>query len=73
MPIRPSLAGRVFDPGAISEMSIALENVRDALGLKMIDDAATRVVAQKIIELARPGVRDADTLHFLALQEFQDA
>jgi hypothetical protein len=48
MPVRPFLAGRPFDP----EMSAALEAACHALSLRMIDDAATRVVAEKIIELA---------------------
>jgi hypothetical protein len=51
MPIRPFLAGKAFDQDAISEMSLALEKDCDALRLNMVDDAATRVVAQKIIEL----------------------
>ena len=42
-------------------MSGALESVCKALSLKMIDDHATRVVAQKIIEMAQSGVRGADT------------
>ena len=42
-----------------------------ALSLKMIDDAATRAVAQKIIEMAQSGASGADKLHSLALQEFQ--
>ena len=37
----------------------------------MVDDAAARVAAQKIIEMAQRGVRGADVLHSLALQEFQ--
>ena len=54
----------------ISEMSDA-SNVCKALSLKMIDDAATRAVAQKIIEMAQSGASGADKLHSLALQEFQ--
>ena len=71
MPIRPYLAGKAFDPETISEMSDALKSVCKALSLKMIDDAATRVVAQKIIEMAQSGVRGADNLYSLALQEIQ--
>jgi hypothetical protein len=70
MPIRPYLAGKTFDPETISEMSDALKSVCKALSLKMIDDAATRVVAQKIIEMAQSGVSGADNLHSLAIQEF---
>jgi hypothetical protein len=71
MPIRPYLVGEGFDPETISEMSDALQSVCKALSLKMIDDAATRAVAQKIIEMAQSGARGADKLHSLALQEFQ--
>jgi hypothetical protein len=71
MPIRPFLAGQAFDPKTIIELSFALKSVCHALSLKMVDDAATRVVAQKIIELTQRGVRRADMLHFLALQEFK--
>jgi len=52
-------------------MSSALESVCDTLRLKMVDDAATRLVAQKIIELAQRGVRDPATLTKLTLKEFK--
>lgn len=71
MPIRPFLAGRPFDPDKISEMSKALEAVCEALRLRMIDDAATRLVAEKIIELAHRGVEGADRLRAMALQELK--
>ena len=69
MPIRPFLAGRPFDPEKISDMSKALEAVCEALQLRMIDDAATRLVAEKIIELAQRGVEGADRLRAMVLQE----
>ena len=62
MPIRPFLAGQAFDPETIRDMSLALQKVCDALSLKMIDDAATRMIAEKIIELAQRGVRDVSSL-----------
>jgi hypothetical protein len=37
----------------------------------MVDDAATRLVAQKIIELTQRGVSDADTLRVMTLKEFK--
>ena len=37
----------------------------------MIDDAATRLVAEKIIELAQRGVEGADRLRAMALQELK--
>ena len=62
MPIRPFLAGEPFDPEIIAQMSLALESACEALGLKLVDDPATRLVAEKIIALVQRGVRDADTL-----------
>jgi hypothetical protein len=37
----------------------------------MVDDAATRLVARKIVELAQRGIIDAATLTKLTLQEFK--
>ncbi len=71
MPIRPFLAGQAFDPETIAVMSKALENVCEALGLHVVDDPATRLVAQKIIELAQRGLRDATMLSAAALREFK--
>ena len=71
MPIKPFLAGRPFDPEKISDMSEALEAVCEALQLRMIDDAATRLVAEKIIELAQRGVDGADRLCAMTLQQLK--
>ena len=71
MPIRPFLAGQPFDPEVIAVMSTALESVCKALGLNIVDDPATRLVAQKIIELAQRGVRDAPALSEMTLKEFK--
>jgi hypothetical protein len=71
MPIRPFLSGRAFDPETIDKMSEALKGVCDTLRLKQVDDAATRLVAQKIIELTQRGVRDVATLQAMALKEFK--
>jgi hypothetical protein len=51
MPIRPFLSGQAFDPESIDRMSEALKSVCDTLSLNAVDDAATRLVARKIIEL----------------------
>jgi hypothetical protein len=69
MPIRPFLADEPFDPEIIAKMSAALESVCGALGLKLVDDPATRLVAEKIIELVQRGVRDAGTLSTMTLKE----
>jgi hypothetical protein len=66
------VAGR-FDPDTISDMSLALERVCEVLGLHVIDDAVTNVVAQKIIELAQRGVKGAAELQRLALSKIKAA
>jgi hypothetical protein len=71
MPIIPSLAVQAFGPEAIREMSLALESVCETLQLRLTDDANTRLVASKIIELAQCGVRDAPTLSAMTLKEFK--
>jgi hypothetical protein len=71
MPIRPFLAGEPFDPEIIAKMSAALESVCDALGLKLVDDPATRLVAEKIIALVQRGIRDAGTLSAKTLKELK--
>jgi hypothetical protein len=73
MPIRPFLADQAFEPETIREMSLALERVCDALSLKLVDDAATRMIAGKIIELAQRGVHDVSTLTSMTLKEFKRA
>jgi hypothetical protein len=55
MPIRPFLRDQAFDPETIATMSAALESVCDELRLKMIDDSATRLIAEKIVQLAQRG------------------
>ena len=53
------------------QMSLALETVCDTLGPTLSDDANTRLVASKIIELAQRGVRDAPTLSTMMLTGFK--
>jgi hypothetical protein len=71
MPIRPFLAGQSFDPETITMMSSALEYVCKALDLKIVDDPATRLVAQKIIELTQRGIKDATMLGAATLRELK--
>ncbi len=52
-------------------MSLALESVCSTLGLKVIDDVATRLVAEKIIELSQHGVHGVSTLHAMTIKEFK--
>jgi hypothetical protein len=58
MPIRKFLDDDIFDPEEIQTMNAALLGACKALGLKLPDDDETRVLAAKIIELARGGERD---------------
>jgi len=52
-------------------MSLALERACDALRLSVIDDVATRLVAEKIINLAQRGIRDPDTLASMVLEDLE--
>jgi hypothetical protein len=65
------LADQAFEPEVINSMSLALERVCDALRLKMIDDVATRLVAEKIIAVAQREIRDPDTLASMVLKDLQ--
>ncbi len=71
VPITPFLVGQPFEPELIREMSLAVETVCDTLKLRLADDANTRLVASKIIELAQRGVRDEATLRTMTLKEFK--
>ena len=71
MPIRPFLADQAFDPEVITAMSLALQRACDALRLKAIDDIATRLIAEKLIELAQRGIRDPDTLASMLLEDLK--
>ena len=71
MPIRPFLAGQAFDPQTITKMSAAYERVCAALGIKFVDDAATRLVALVVIELVQRGVKDVETITAMTLERFE--
>ena len=70
MPIRPFLAGQAFEPDLIQQMSAAFVRACGALQLELTDDPATRLVAKTVIELAKRGLRDADSLLQMTLREF---
>src|SRR6516165_4930127 len=69
MPITPYLAHQAFEPETIETMSAAFVAACEALHLKVGDDPATRVVAEKVIELAQRGIRDSDVLRTMTLKE----
>ena len=70
MPITPFLAHQAFEPEIIETMSAAYLAACDALHLKVGDDPTTRVVAEKVINLAQRGIRDPDVLRTMTLKEF---
>jgi hypothetical protein len=72
LPIRPYLAGQAFDAGTIRNMSLAFENVCEVLGLTAGNDAATKLVAAKIIELTQNGQDDVATLGAMTIQGVQE-
>jgi hypothetical protein len=51
-----------FDPEVVSAMATAYHAALKELGLSESDDAATRVVAKRIVELAALGERDPERL-----------
>src|SRR5262249_43484649 len=69
MPITPYLAHQAFEPETIQTMSAAFVAACDALHLKVGDDPATRVVAEKVVNLAQRGIRDPDMLRTMTLKE----
>ena len=69
-PITPYLQGRAFDPETAQAVANALVMTCEALGLSNRDDAMTQLVAEKIIELAKRGLKNPTALHLAAIKEF---
>jgi CRP-like cAMP-binding protein len=69
VPIRQFLNGERFDPDTTRIMGVAFEMACVALRLADRGDLAKAVVAEKIIELAKAGERDANTLCERSLNE----
>ena len=70
MPIRSHLNGQRFDPETMRLMGLAYEMTRISLRLVDRGDIANNVVAQKLIELAKPGERDPERLCEAVLQQW---
>jgi hypothetical protein len=70
-PIIPFLRGQAFDPETVEAMGKALVTTCEALGLSDRNDVMTKLVAQKIIELAQRGIKNPTALHFAAMKEFR--
>ena len=71
MPITEFLYGSPFDPEGRRVISVAYELSRAALHCGNRDSIADKIVADKIIELAKAGERNPDRLCELALNDFQ--
>ena len=70
-PIIPFLLNQAFDPETVQAITNALVMTCEALGLSARDDAMTRLVAAKIIELAKRGIKSPTALHLAAMKEFK--
>ena len=62
--------GTSFDAELLTAMEIAYDIACAALALASVPDVFTVCVADKIVELAKAGVRDSDRLCALALAHF---
>jgi len=71
MPIYRLLKRETFNPEVATLLGGVFEDVLRTLGLVRRVDAATELVAEKIIELARTGERDPDRLKQLTLEAFE--
>ena len=65
------LAGAAFDDRAVRAMAVAYEAVLLDLRLIDRDDPLTEIIANKIIECAATGERDADRLRGVTLQHIR--
>jgi hypothetical protein len=70
-PTIPFLRSQAFDPETVEAMGKALLTTCEALGLSDRNDAMTKLVAEKIIELAQRGMKNPTALHFAAMKEFR--
>jgi hypothetical protein len=73
VPITPFLRDQAFDPEAIKNMTDAFTQACETLGLKDRDDKLTGLVARRMIDLARQGVRTKTALYLMTVQEFKDS
>jgi hypothetical protein len=71
LPITPYLDGFDVDPETRRVLGVALEMTRVALGLEDQGDLADKIIAKRIIELAKAGERNPDLLCERALEELR--
>jgi len=71
VPIYRLLQNEPFEPEHVALMGNVFEDVLHTLGLIDREDAITRLVAMKVIELAQTGERDPARLKQLTLEAFE--
>jgi hypothetical protein len=69
--ITPFLRSQALDPETVEAMGNVFATTCKALGLSNRDDAMTKLVAEKIIELAQRGIRNPTAMHLAAIKEFK--
>ena len=70
MPIMPYLDDLDVDPETKRVLGVALEMTRVSLGLA--DDFANRIIAMRIVELAKAGERNPDLLCEGAIEKLRE-
>jgi hypothetical protein len=70
-PIIPFLRAQAFDPETVETMGKALVATCESLGLSDHNVAMTKLVAEKIIELAQRGIKQPTALHLAAMKDFR--
>jgi hypothetical protein len=71
MPIRRLLASGSFSPEDITAITVAFEESLRALGLVDPTDPAIRMVANRMVEVARGGERNPIVLRDAVLRSFK--
>jgi hypothetical protein len=71
MPITPFLNGERFDPEDKRVLGVAFEMVCIALRIGDSDDGVKQAIATKIMDLAKTGERNPDTLCEQALRDIR--
>jgi hypothetical protein len=73
MPIRQYLNGERFDPESLRSIGLAFEVARAALHIQGRGDAADKLIAEQILELAKAGEHDPERLSEYALAKVREA
>jgi len=71
MPIYRLLEREAFDPELVATMGHVFEDVLRTLDLVDREDPLTKMIANKVIELAQTGVRSPARLKELTLEAFE--